>query len=335
MNVPNRSAMAWISAALLLTLIACAGCSDQSPTTPWITAGPGGGGLAVNATDPTEAPQDTTLDVRVLGSGFDRGSNAEWAIAGVPSSKVRTNSTRFVSSKELVANITIALEADTVLYDVIVTTTTGKKGIGTELFKVRAKGPPPENPQAIFEYPADDAAFKVRSDHRAEYLSADGLTYIYEAGVCGVGAQVFAFGSGDATMDPDAVTIKGSQKQVCGAARAITIILDQPADAGPPRANPVATGGYFNVFNELWQMPIGVEQEVQGGFNGAGCNVLRFKPDPGHNGIAYPGSDKLLAVRLDASRWRVRTKPYPDNKGWCDAEGRFYHLPFELTVRVK
>ena len=336
MNVPNRSAVAWISAALLLTLIACAGCSDQSPTTPWIAAGAGGGGdPTVTATDPDSATQDTTLDVVITGSNFDPGSAAQWAIDGVPSPKVHTNSTRFVTSKRLVANITIALDADTVLYDVLVTTPSGKKGIGTELFRVRQKGPPPENPPAIFEYPVNDAAFKIRSDHRAEYLSTDGLRYTYEAGVCGVSAQFFAYGSGDATMDPDAVPIKGPEKQACGAARTITIIFDQPADVGPPRANPVATGGYFHVFNELWQMPIGVEQEVQGGFNGAGCNVLRFKPDPGRNGIVYPGSDKLLAFRLDASTWRVRTKPYPDNKGWCDAEGRFYHLPFELTVRVK
>jgi len=41
-----------------------------------------------------------------------------------------------VSSRELVANITIASDADPALYDVIVTAASGKPGIGTESFEV-------------------------------------------------------------------------------------------------------------------------------------------------------------------------------------------------------
>ncbi len=132
----------------VLVVLSLMNCTDRSPTVPGITAaaGGGGGGPTVSSTKPSDAPQDTTLDVVVAGSGFDRGSTAEWAIAGVPSSKVRTNSTRYVTSKQLVANITIALDADTVLYDVLVTTSRGKKGIGTELFRVRPKGPKPPPP---------------------------------------------------------------------------------------------------------------------------------------------------------------------------------------------
>jgi uncharacterized membrane protein len=49
---------------------------------------------------------------------------------------VRTNSTTFVSSKELRANITIDADAPTELYDVIVRTSGGKRGIGIEKFAV-------------------------------------------------------------------------------------------------------------------------------------------------------------------------------------------------------
>lgn len=300
--------------------------------TPAITAAGASSEVAVTATAPDSASQDTTLDVVVSGSNFDAGSVAQWAIGGVPSAKVRTNSTRFVNSRKLIANITIAVDADPVLYDVLVTTPGGKKGIGTELFAVKQKQ---VNPGSVVEYPASDASFQIRSDHRAEYLTADGLRYRYESGVCGVGGTFFVFGSGDATMDPDATTIPGRDRALCGTPRAVTIIFDQPADGGALRTNPVATGGYFHIFSELWQLPIGVEQEVQGGFNGAGCNVLRFRPDPGRTGNAYPGSDKLLALRIDQTTWQVRTKPYPDNKAWCDTERRLYHLSFALTVRVK
>ena len=143
----RRSVGPWRAAWLVV--LAVAACEADRLTEPRAVPGcgkGGSGGPTVTSTDPSEAPQDPTLDVRVLGSGFDQGSRAEWAIAGVPSLKVITNSTRFVSSKELVANIRIALDADTVLYDVLVTTSRGKKGIGTELFKVRAKGPKPPPP---------------------------------------------------------------------------------------------------------------------------------------------------------------------------------------------
>jgi len=81
--------------------------------------------------------RNITLDVHIFGSGFDKGSTAQWAIKGVPSSKVVTNSTSYVSSRELVANITIAADADVAYYDVIVTAaSSGKPGIGTEQFEV-------------------------------------------------------------------------------------------------------------------------------------------------------------------------------------------------------
>jgi TolB protein len=148
--------------ALWLAVLTVTACEADRLTEPraFPVFGKGGsGGPTVSSTNPGEAPQDTTLDVRVLGSGFDQGSRAEWAIAGVPSPKVVTNSTRFVSSKELVANIRIALDADTVLYDVLVTTSRGKKGIGTELFKVKAKGPKPPPPAPDPDAPPGRIAF--------------------------------------------------------------------------------------------------------------------------------------------------------------------------------
>ena len=101
--------------------------------------GGGGGGSGdpiVKSADPASAPRDITLDVRVLGSGFDDGSVARFLLNGVALPDVATNSTRFASSKELVANITIAADATTDFYDVEVTTTRGKRGVGIELFEV-------------------------------------------------------------------------------------------------------------------------------------------------------------------------------------------------------
>jgi hypothetical protein len=138
-------------ASLVFGLVACSG---PEPTLPTVAASSGGGSgtVTVTAANPDSAAQDTTLDVHVLGGGFDRGSNAQWAQSGVISPNVKTNSTQFVSSGELVANITIAMSATTGSYDIVVTTSKGKKGIGSELFTIKKRtGPPtPANPQIAF-----------------------------------------------------------------------------------------------------------------------------------------------------------------------------------------
>jgi hypothetical protein len=141
-----------LAVAALAALAACADRTVTDPRSPgdapdYAKGGGGGGGdPTVTGTNPTDAPQDTTLNIRVLGSNFDRNSRADLALGGVVGPKVHTNSTAYVSSTELIANVTIAVDADTGVYDVIVTTSTGKKGIGTEMFEVRVKGPKPPTP---------------------------------------------------------------------------------------------------------------------------------------------------------------------------------------------
>lgn len=127
-------------AVLALVGLLVWGCAGEPSTAPDLARGTGGGmGPAVKSTNPSFAPQGTTLSVRVLGSGFDQGSRAVWALnrdTTFTTTKIRTNSTTFVSSTELVANITIEGDASLDLYDVVVVTTSGKKGIGIELFEV-------------------------------------------------------------------------------------------------------------------------------------------------------------------------------------------------------
>ena len=122
----------------LLAIALVSACNEEPPTGPVDTpdAGKASAGPTITATDPFSAPRDTTLDVRVLGTGFDRGSKSEFALDGVVGPNIRTNRTTYKSTKELVANVTISADAVEALYDVIVTTSSGKKGIGTERFAV-------------------------------------------------------------------------------------------------------------------------------------------------------------------------------------------------------
>jgi probable HAF family extracellular repeat protein len=135
------------SPALVTAALASAlGCGDRAMTAPDDTkietaraSSSGGGGPQVNATDPDTGFRNTTIDVQVLGSGFDQGSQAVWALKGdttFATTRIKTNATRFVSSKKLIANITIGSDAPFASYDVAVLTSGGKKGIGLELFVV-------------------------------------------------------------------------------------------------------------------------------------------------------------------------------------------------------
>lgn len=128
-----------VLAALSALTLACTEPQGIEPGLSGPAAAKPASGPTVSTAVPDNAPQDTTLEVRVLGTGFDQGSRVDLALAGVPDPiNVHTNSTRFVTSTELVANITISPTATEARYDVIVTAATGKKGIGTERFLVRA-----------------------------------------------------------------------------------------------------------------------------------------------------------------------------------------------------
>jgi len=120
--------------ALALVLYACA--ERPAPTAPRFAAAAGSDTIVVDSTSPDNGPRGATLDVRVLGSGYSRGSRADFALDGVVGANVVTNSTRYVKATELVANITIAPDAVLDLYDVIVTTSNGRKGVGIESFAV-------------------------------------------------------------------------------------------------------------------------------------------------------------------------------------------------------
>jgi hypothetical protein len=119
--------------AALVAAAGIGGCRDEAASGPRITgiqiAKRAPQDPEVTGTDPTGAPQDTTLDVEVSGSGFDNGSTVQLTLSGVPTEKVRTNSIRYRNSRTLIANITIAADAQVDLYDVEVTTSSRKKGV--------------------------------------------------------------------------------------------------------------------------------------------------------------------------------------------------------------
>jgi uncharacterized delta-60 repeat protein len=97
--------------------------------------------VQVAAADPPAAEQGTvSLNVKVTGKGFKNGAQAKWFITGTTNpGGVTVNSTTFVSSTEVTANITVADAATIADFDIQVLNSDGRGGKGTELFKVIAK----------------------------------------------------------------------------------------------------------------------------------------------------------------------------------------------------
>jgi hypothetical protein len=100
-----------------------------------------GGSVQVTAADPASTVQGTVnLNVRVTGKGFKNGAKAKWLVSGTTDTGgVTVNSTTFVSSTEVTANITVADTATVANFDIQVLNSDGRGGKGTELFAVIAK----------------------------------------------------------------------------------------------------------------------------------------------------------------------------------------------------
>jgi hypothetical protein len=132
-----------VAAGLAACLAACGGDAPsriEAPLAPNLVKSGATTGPSVNSTSPSYAHRDTTLDVHVFGNGFSAGAKASWSLGG-DTTLVHVNRTTYVSSGELIANVTVPAGAPLATYDVMVALTTGKKGVGSELFEVTAAEP--------------------------------------------------------------------------------------------------------------------------------------------------------------------------------------------------
>ena len=313
---------------LLVAVGLWVGCSGAEPTDPVVSGialmaggNPGGGGKgpAVNDTDPPGAPQDTTLNVRILGSGFDDGSVAEFTLNGVVDTlNVKTNSTQFVSENELVANITIDLAADTASYDVEVLTTRGKKGIGADLFQVVEKGNQAADPVLM----PVDVSLPLPSDTAAGVVSDGRGVYVDDA--CGVRADADSRNSRDGSMilNPDERRIKKQQGASCGGTSP-RFIEHRFANllSGPGVPDTVQA---FNILvvRAILSIPVGATVSRNVTLNDAKCGALGFNGDN--------GSVQASVTRQDENTWFVSA-----TRGFCRNEGSLWDMPFTATITAQ
>jgi hypothetical protein len=307
-----------VTAIAGLALLASCDGQPSGPQVDGILLARGGGGPPpkVDEADPPSAPQDTTLDVRVLGSGFDNGSMVEYTIDGAPQAQVRTNSVTFVSENELITDVTIDLDAQVDLYDVEVTNFRGKKGIGADKFSVFQKGGPPPGPIPLDVTFRDTAGDGVLSDGGGIYI--DGVNDV----------EAILFEIGNFRLDARMVTVRQICFDFAGQPGAPSVTCD---DGYITTADPDIEGG-------LRAMAVGTTMTtrsqttwVKDGFNW----FLRFGRDceatteaANRVSVTHPDSDTWTIEGTNATLCKMSVKGRPRG-GFV---GQF-SMPFRLTLR--
>ena len=283
--------------------------------------GGGGSGVAptVTSANPASAFQDTTIDVSVFGTGFATGAKATWSLNG-DTTKVHVNSTKVVSATELVARITVPLGAPVASYDVEVTLSNGKKGVGAEMFEVLLG-----DPAAAFWFPTDDAGLGLRSDH----LFVNGSSSVYAYGVCGVNSRIFATGaasgSGDAIMHTN--NPRSKDRKCSAYPRTVTVDYgDGVVESAPVFIN------VREIANATFQIPIGESALRILRVNvGGRCDGLAWTDQLG-DGTNTNGGDRVIVTRVDASTWLVESQPDGENQAYCVSTGQLFHIPVRFTL---
>ena len=143
----------WIRtmAALLIALA-------SSVAALWLNASASAQGsqVQVTAADPPSAAQGTiNLNVKVTGRGFKKGAASQFFVSGsYDPGGVTVNSTTFVNSTEVTANITISETATIATFDIAVMNPDGRGGKGTELFAVTSNANASRNACTVQPLPA-------------------------------------------------------------------------------------------------------------------------------------------------------------------------------------
>ena len=134
--------------------------------------------VSVKSALPNSASQGTiNLDVTVGGKGFKAGAQAQWFISGTTNpGGVTVNSTAFVNSNTLTANITVSSTANIGGFDVVVKNTDGRSGKGTELFAVTQNGSSGATcsfnvTSVLFDSDSSSTPYQYRSDGRGPYAT--------------------------------------------------------------------------------------------------------------------------------------------------------------------
>jgi hypothetical protein len=312
--------------------------------------------MSVSSATPDSATQDTTLSVVINGSGFVAGTSASWALGGVPDAQqIRTNSTRFVNSHQIVANITVSPTATVGKWDIVVTASGKKGGIGTEAFTIKTRGKPVD-PIAPTLYISNDPSYTLRGDAVSSYIESGSSAFAgmsrYADGECGVSAKLFAGpgGSGDLVMGSD-MTVNRKCRDYPRGVRVTYALINGDGSLTLQASTVVST--FFNLAqieqtdpdgHVLYYIPIGTT--ASRGMNiqddNGRCITLRHRTVLRDG--TFVGGDEMQVTRTAPDTWIAQTQPdetdavtgstIHHDKAWCEATGQIYHLPMMFIIKT-
>jgi hypothetical protein len=341
---------------LVFAIMAMAGCSDgpAAPSTdgtpvPAQARAAGTSDMSVSSAVPDSATQDTTISVTINGSGFVPGTIATWAIGGLSDPvQVRTNSTTYVSSRKLIANITISETATVGQWDIIVAASGKKGGIGTEMFEIKLKPNGDYNSRA--NYVVEDftnvsapgstpilVPSGLRGDGRLRDGTASTSNSEYQGGYCGSNGVIYnglltntgTDDSGDLNIAPD-----GLHGGYCGEPRYYDFYFGG-AGAAPTRA--AAATRLF----AIWALAVGSPQSRAAAFHVhlPECTQLVYDD-------AVTPSQSLRVTRLPdvesgsgtVRQWRIESQG--THMATCRIQkslkryvvGQSYYMPLSMVV---
>jgi len=185
-----------------------------------------------------------------------------------------------------------------------------------------ATGKPPGDPPLVITF-RGDLSDRITSDGHGSY----------EDGTCGVKAT---FNLTDARLDPDASTIRPQDATTCGGRqpRKVMASFTQRVDGSPLASQDGNTvGAHFFKVNEVELVTAADGTVLRVAIatpEGVCAQGLRFNPN------LDPLSNSVAVTKNADGTWTVATQTFPNDVAVClDSQRSYYHMPFQVTVRLK
>ena len=134
-STPRRSRPIHAAAFGALLAAVILGC-DEHPTTPQVNEPEEEIEIPLSSVEPREAGQGETVQIEVLGSGFQPGDEVVFELDGEEVAGIEVHETLFATERRLIATLSIGTDAIARSYDVAVRGRHRRRGIGTEFFNI-------------------------------------------------------------------------------------------------------------------------------------------------------------------------------------------------------
>ena len=246
------------------------------------------------------------------------------------------NYPRVVGSNRIVARIQVPAAAPVDLYDIEVTLTNGKKGVGAEMFEVQLAKPNDDFPVTITVEDAGlSGPYRIRSDGAGEYIN----------GVSNVAAYIDNGGN----LHFSAETSSGGRALTYDFSNQVSGAPYSPNTTGMLRFTILTQGNLTSPVPRIIDMPIGSShcRGLSASYRNATLHHRSLFHSYQEN---YEGTPSIFAhvTRTTATTWTIRSDgPCAGNPTWAGVWSQvvsnkpqpyvfrgYYAMPFSMVLRL-